>query len=150
MGIKEIKVLIFKIDEEYYATDIMEVERILGYEETTKIPEAPNFIDGVRNYEGNILPVVNLCYKFNIPFTGIKNDSKVIVAKTGENKIGMLVDLVLEVRDVNIDHIENPPEIVAGISKRYVKGLIKLEDKIIIFLNLASILTDKEKELLES
>lgn len=150
MANNEIKVLIFKIDEEYFATDIMEVERILGYEETTKIPEAPDFIDGVTNYEGNILPVVNLCKKFNVPFSGIKNDSKVIVAKSGENKIGMLVDLVLEVRDINMEHIENPPEIVAGISKRYVKGLIKLEDKIIIFLNLTSILTDKEKKLLES
>lgn len=149
MNTNEIKVLIFKINDESYAADIMDVERILGYEETTKIPEAPEFVDGVRNYEGKILPVINLCIKFGIPFEEIKDDAKVIVTKSKNNKIGMLVDSVSEVRDVDSENIEVPPEIVAGISKRYVKGLIKIEDEIIIFLNLNAILTEEEQKLLQ-
>jgi purine-binding chemotaxis protein CheW len=148
MSDKEIKVLIFCINGEYYATDIMEVERILGYEEPTKLPDSPSFVEGVINYEGNILPIISLARRFNLPLSEKSNECKIIVAKQQESKVGIIVDVVSEVRDIKVDNIENPPEIVAGISKRYIKGLIKIDNKIIIFLNLSTILTDDEKRLI--
>ena len=140
-----IKILIFSINGEYYATNIMEVERILDYEKTTKIPDSPSFVEGVINYEESILPVITLSKRFNLPFTQIKEDSKIIVAKQNHSKIGIIVDLVSEVKDVKIDNIEDSPEIVTGISRRYIKGLIKLDGRIIIYLNLSGILTEEEK-----
>ncbi|MBP2033231.1 purine-binding chemotaxis protein CheW [Clostridium algifaecis] len=148
MSEKELKVLVFSINEEYYATDIMEIERILGYEETTKIPDSPDFVEGVINYAGNILPVISLTKKFKIEDSANKEDSKIIVTKQDENKIGIIVDVVSEVRAVDESKIEAPPDIVSGISKRYIKGLIKIEDKIIILLNLSKILTEEEKQLI--
>jgi purine-binding chemotaxis protein CheW len=148
MNHKDIKVLIFNINNEYYATDIMEVERILGYEETTKLPDSPPFIEGVINHEGSILPVMNLAKRFNLPVKENKRECKIIVAKQLNSKIGIIVDVVSEVRDVNTGSIENPPEIVSGISKRYIKGLIKVDKKIIIFLNLAAILSEEERALI--
>ncbi|WP_055668163.1 chemotaxis protein CheW [Desnuesiella massiliensis] len=147
MNDKEIKVLVFNLNGEFYATDIMEVERILGYEQTTVLPDSPDFVEGVINYEGNILPIISLSKRFNLP-SPEKQDSKVIVVKQGKTKIGMIVDVVSEVRDVKLSNIENPPEIAAPISRRYIKGLIKIDKKIIIFLNLGSILTDEEKEMI--
>jgi purine-binding chemotaxis protein CheW len=144
---KEIKVLIFNINGEYYATDIMEVERIIGFEETTKLPDSPSFVEGVITYEGNVLPIISLAKKFNLPYHEKNDDSKIIVAKQDNTKIGIIVDVVSEVKDINTSTIENPPEIVAGISKRFIKGLIKLDKKIIIFLNLGTILTEQEKLL---
>lgn|SRR3712207_607245 len=143
---REMKILIFSINDQYYATDIMEVERILGYEIPTNLPDSPKYIEGVINYQGNVLPIISIAKKFNINDIKDKKDAKIIVVKEGDNKIGIIVDVVSEVFDVNIKNIEEPPEIVSGISKRYIKGLIKLEKKIIIFLNLTKILTDKEKE----
>lgn len=148
MSGKEIKVLIFNINSQYYATDIMEVERILGYEAPTKLPDSPEFIDGVINYEGNILPIMSLAKKFNIPYGEVKEETKIIVSKQERNKVGIIVDVVSEVCDVQVDSIEEAPEIVAGISKRYIKGLIKRNGKIITFLNLGTILTNEEKELI--
>jgi purine-binding chemotaxis protein CheW len=148
MGNSEMKVLIFSINGEYYATDIMEVERILGFETPTKLPDAPKFVEGVINYEGRILPVISLSQRFNLPTNEKKTDSKIIVAKEKDSKIGIIVDIVSEVRDIRADCVENPPEVVSGISRRYIKGLIKLEKQIIIFLNLSSILTDEEKNML--
>ncbi|ERI90879.1 CheW-like protein [Clostridiales bacterium oral taxon 876 str. F0540] len=145
---KEIKVLIFSINGEFYATDIMEVERIIGYEEPTKLPDAPDFVKGVITYEGNVLPIISLTQKFNLRAQEKDSDAKIIVAKQGESKIGIIVDVVSEVKDINVDNIENPPEIAAGISKRYIKGLIKIDKKIIIFLNASSILTEDEKKLI--
>jgi Chemotaxis signal transduction protein len=148
MDNKEVKVLIFSINGEYYATDIMEVERILGYEEPTTLPDSPMFVDGVINYEGIILPVISLTKRFNLSKGDKKGEAKIIVSKHDENKIGIIVDVVSEVRDVSEKNIETPPEIVAGISKRYIKGLIKIDGKIIIFLNLGAILTEEEKRLI--
>lgn len=148
MSSKELKILIFNINNEYYATDIMEVERILGFEEPTKLPDSPSFVDGVINYEGDILPVISLSRRFGLKENERKSDSKIIVAKQNNNKIGIIVDIVSEVRDVNEENVEDPPEIVSGISKRYIKGLIKIDKKIIIFLNLGNILTEEEKGLI--
>lgn len=148
MANKEIKVLIFCINNEYYAADIMEIERILGFQEPTKLPDSPSFVDGVISYEGNILPVISLCRRFGLKENERKNDSKIIVAKQDDNKFGIIVDVVSEVRDVFADNIENPPDIVVGISRRYIKGLIKIDEKIIIFLNLGTILTEEEKNLI--
>ncbi|MBA5851098.1 purine-binding chemotaxis protein CheW [Clostridium sp. cel8] len=149
MDEKELKVLIFSINGEFYATDIMEVERILGYEETTKIPDSPDFVEGVINYSGKILPVISLTKKFGLEYNGDNKNSKIIVTKQDENKIGIIVDVVSEVRDIDRETIEVPPEIVSGISKRYIKGLIKVDGKIIIFLNLFTILTEEEKQLIQ-
>lgn len=148
MKSKDLKLLIFSINDEYYATDIMEVERILGYETPTEIPDSPDFIEGVINYEGKILPIISLAKRFNLPEQQIKKDSKIIVTKQGDNKIGIIVDVVSEVKDVSEDFIEDPPEVVLGISKRYIKGLVKNDKQIIIFLNLSAILTDDEKRML--
>ncbi|MBL4938024.1 purine-binding chemotaxis protein CheW [Clostridium sp. YIM B02515] len=145
---KEIKVLIFSINGEFYATDIMEVERIIGYEEPTKLPDAPDFVEGVITYEGNVLPIISLTKKFNLKVQEKKSDAKIIVTKQGDRKIGIIVDVVSEVKDISVGNIETPPEIAAGISKRYIKGLIKIDKKIIIFLNAYSILTEDEKKLI--
>lgn len=147
MSSKEIKILVFTINDEYYATDIMEVERILGYELPTKLPDAPGFVEGVINHEGSILPIINLSNKFNLSKT-IKNDSKIIVARQETGKLGIIVDSVSEVIDVSGDNVEVPPEVISGASKRYIKGLIKNNDKIVILLNLAAILTEDEKQML--
>ncbi|QAT40562.1 chemotaxis protein CheW [Clostridium sp. JN-9] len=148
MDNKEIKVLIFSINGEYYATDIMEVERILGYEEPTKLPDSPNFLEGVINYEDNILPIISLSKRFNLGEDKITSDTKIIIAKHEDKKLGIIVDVVSEVKDVNTKNIEDPPDVVSGISKRYLKGLIKTDKKIIIFLNLGTILTEDENNLI--
>jgi purine-binding chemotaxis protein CheW len=140
-----IKILIFSINNEFYATNIVEVERILEYEKSTKIPDSPEFVEGVINYEDKILPVITLSKRFNLPSTEVQNESKIIVTKQKDSKIGIIVDFVSEVKDVLAQDIENSPEIVGGISKRYIKGLIKFDGKIIIYLNMSTILTEDEK-----
>ncbi len=142
---QEIKVLVFRINGEYYATSIVEVERILQYQKSTKIPDSPRFVEGVINYEDKILPVISLSKKFDLPSSEMGGESKIIVAKQSNGKIGIIVDFVSEVKDVRLDNIEGSPEIISGISKRYIKGLIKNDGRIIIYLNISAILTEEEK-----
>lgn len=149
MSEKELKMLIFGLNDELFATDIMDIERILGYEQPTKIPDAPDFVIGVINYQGSILPVISIAKKFGLNTKGITDDTKIIVAKENENRIGVVVENVSEVKDINMEDIESPPEVVSGVSKRYLNGIIKLESKIILFLNLSNILTEDEKNLIK-
>lgn len=142
---EEIKVLIFDVNGEHYATNIIEVERIIEYEKATKIPDSPQFVEGVINYENEILPVITLSQRFNLPSSEIKVDSKIIVTKQNDSKIGIIVDFVSEVKDVGLENIEDSPNIITGISKRYIKGLIKIDGEIIIYLNISAILTEEEK-----
>ena len=116
----------------------------------TEIPDSPNFIEGVINYEGSILPIINLKKKFSMKnlIGSNEDETKIIVSKQDQCKYGVMVDLVSEVKDISMDIVEETPEIVKGISERYIKGLIKLNDKIVILLNLNTILTDDEKKLL--
>ncbi|MEW8957424.1 chemotaxis protein CheW, partial [Clostridium sp.] len=103
----------------------------------------------VINYEDNILPIVNLSKKFNMGEKERSRDNKIIVVKDKDTKVGMIVDVVFEVRDVNVDKIEKAPDIASKVSKRYIKGLIKNDKQIIIYLDLAKILSDDEKQALK-
>lgn len=144
---KELKILVFELNEELYATDIMEVERILGYEIPTELPESPTFLDGVIKYEDGILPIINLANKFKLKNKGISDENKFIVIKKEVCKFAILVDSVCEVISINEEDIENPRTISNLISQKYIKGLVRKENKIIIILDLSKILTEEEEAI---
>ena len=146
MGSNENKMLIFGLNGERYATDIKEIERILGYQEPTVLPEAPTFVKGVINHEQSILPIISLSKKFNFGPDKESESRKIIVVKRNENKFGIIVENVYEVRDVNSDLMEVAPPITATIDKRYIAGLIKLENNIVILLDLEKILSVEDEE----
>lgn len=145
MGNNEIKILIFELNGEHYATDIKEVERILGYQEPTVLPDAPSFVEGVINYEESILPIISLSKKFNFGEDKENENRKIIVVKREENKFGIIVENVYEVRDVDSDLMEAAPPITATIDKAYIRGLIRLEDYIVILLDLEKILSSEDE-----
>lgn len=141
-----IKILIFGLNGERYATDIKEVERILGYQEPTVLPDAPTFVKGVINYEQSILPIISLSRKFNFEEDKESENRKIIVVKRDENKFGIIVENVYEVKDINSDLMEVAPPITATVDKKYIAGLIKLEDNIVILLDLEEILSSEEED----
>ena len=146
MSDKDLKTLIFELNGGKYATDIKEVERILGYEQPTVVPEAPFFVEGVINYEENILPVINLSKKFKLKEQGKNDDRKIIVVKRQEKKFGIIVDSVYEVRDISGECIEEAPVITNDKKRNYIKGLMKIEQNIIILLDLQKILSLQDEE----
>lgn len=146
MASNEIKILIFGLNGEYYATDIKEVERILGYQEPTILPDAPRFVKGVINHEERILPIISLSNKFNIGEDEKSQDRKIIVVKRDQNKFGIIVENVYEVRDVNSDLLEPAPPITSSIDRKYIAGLIKLSERIVILLDLEKILSSEDEE----
>lgn len=144
---KEIKILVFKLGNEFYATDIMDVERILGYESPTVLPDSPRFLDGVINYENSVLPIINLLKKFNLEFKE-SQEKKIIVVRRDSGKFGILVEGVSEVLTISDNDIKNPSSISTLISKKYMNGFVKQKENIIIMLELEKILTMEEEEFI--
>jgi purine-binding chemotaxis protein CheW len=138
------KVVIFKIENEEYAADIMQIEKILDYTEPVKIPETPAFIKGIIKYQDKILPIIDLKTKLHLSVDTINNDSKIIVVKNENKYIGLIVDMVLEVIDISNENVEETPEIIRCILNKYVNGLVKLKNRIIILLDTDKIVSIKE------
>lgn len=146
MTTDEVKMLIFGLDGEKYSTDIKAVERILGYEEPTLLPDAPSFVKGVINYEDGILPIISLSEKFNLGLDKESDTRQIIVVKRQEKKFGIIVENVYEVRDIDESLIEEAPAITGSKERKYIGGLIRLENNIVILLDLEKILTTQDEE----
>ena len=144
---KEIRILVFKLNGEYFATDIMEVERILGSIGTTKLPDSPSFLEGIIKYEEEVIPVINLSNKFGFNSSSVDSTSKVIVVKKEIGRFGVIVDDVNEVTTVNEEVIDYSSSVATIISKKYIKGIIKEKQNLIILLDLNKVLLEKEEEL---
>ena len=144
---KEIRILVFKLNGEYFATDIMEVERILGSIGTTKLPDSPSFLEGIIKYEEEVIPVINLSNKFGFNSSSVDSTSKVIVVKKEIGKFGVIVDDVNEVTTVNEEVIDYSSSVSTIISRKYMKGIIREKNNLIILLDLNKILLEKEEEL---
>lgn len=146
MTTDEVKMLIFGLDGEKYSTDIKAVERILGYEEPTLLPDVPSFVKGVINYEESILPIISLSEKFNLGLDKESETRQIIVVKRQEKKFGIIVENVYEVRDIAESLIEKAPVITRSKERKYISGLIRLENNIVILLDLEKILTTQDEE----
>lgn len=146
MQITDRKVVVFSIENEEYATGINQVERILELEKITRIPDAPDYLKGVINYQGRIIPIIDLKARFKLPETTVREDSKIIIAKHDQGDVGLIIDGVSQVVDIPDESITPPPDVIAGIVKEYIKAIIKLDKRIIILLDLGRILSFSERE----
>ncbi len=146
----ESQYVIFRLVDEKYGVDIMKVKEISEFKSSTKVPNAPYFVDGIINLRGEIIPIVNLKKRFKIKgVQEINSDTRIIVININNKNIGFIVDEASEVLRIKEDDIEQAPEIITGVDRQYINGVGKLEDTIVILLDLEKILTDDEKEELE-
>ncbi|MEJ5257601.1 MAG: chemotaxis protein CheW [Fervidobacterium sp.] len=143
----ELKFLTFHLGREVFAINIMKVERVKEYEKTTRMPNIADYVEGIINLMGEIIPIINLRKKFMLEDFDNKEKTKVIVVKLENGKkVGFLVDDVREVLTVTEDVIDEPPAHVAGMANaKFISGVIKLPNEMILTLEVDSLLTSEEK-----
>ncbi len=139
----------FLIEEEEFGVDILNVQEIIRPVDITRVPNAPAFVEGVINLRGRIVPVVDLRKRFNLPQRERDKNSRIIVVELGDKIVGFMVDAVREVLRVDPAVIEPPPELAIGIDAHYITGVAKLEDRLLILLDLERILSEEEKHRLQ-
>ena len=141
------KYAVFKIGEEDFGVEINRVVEILSTQKVHSIPDLPDFLAGVIAVRGQIIPLLDLRKRF-----GIISSSKkelIIVIKYDNEKIGVLVDHVKEITSLRKDQITNPPAIFKGLKRKYLAGIGKKDDRVIIILNVDDLLTSEERIMLK-
>jgi purine-binding chemotaxis protein CheW len=140
----------FLIGNEEYGVDILYVQEINRMIQITKVPNAPGFVDGVINLRGRVIPVIDLRSRLNIPKKEHDKNTRIIVVEVNNKTVGFIVDAVNEVLRIPKNITEAPPELVSGVNSEYIKAVGKLEDRLLILLDLEKILSTEQKAQLES
>ncbi|MGM0378530.1 MAG: chemotaxis protein CheW [Bacillota bacterium] len=138
--------VVFEIENEYYGIDIKLVENIEKPKKITRVPYTKDFIEGVVNLRGNIIPVLYLRKRFDIGYKEMDEDSRIIIINYKEYNVGLIVDSSSEVVQLKDSKIENAPKIKDDIKLNYVKEVGKDEDRIIMLLDMKKVLDIKDKK----
>lgn len=140
--------LTYKLGDEIFALDIAKVREVLDYTTITKVPRTPDFMRGVINLRGSVVPVVDMRLKFGMPMTEKTVNTCVIITEVAvENDtvvLGALADSVQEVLDLEADHIAPPPRIGTKLNTEFIKGMGRHNDKFIIILDIDKVFTVDE------
>jgi purine-binding chemotaxis protein CheW len=138
----------FNIGEEEFGVDILKVQEINRIVEITKVPRSPEFVEGVINLRGKVIPIIDLRKRFQMELKQADKDTRIVVVNIENQVMGMVVDAVSEVLRLPKDTIEPPPEIAMSIDSEYIQGVAKLEDRLLIFLDLSKVFSEKERAVL--
>jgi purine-binding chemotaxis protein CheW len=142
-----LQMVVFQLGGEEFGVEIMKVQEIIRMPEITQIPQSPDFVEGVINLRGRIIVVINLDKRFNLKSKEIDEHSRIIVVEIGDNVVGMIVDSVNEVLRFPMSNVDPAPELVmSGVSREYITGVGKLDDRLLILLDLAKVLNKSEVE----
>ena len=141
----------FNLGSEEFGVDIGMVQEIVRMPEITRVPRTPDFVEGVVNLRGKIIPVVDLRKRFRLPVTETTKSTRIIIVTMNGRTVGMIVDGVSEVRRISADAVEPTPEMVASaIDASYLKGIAKLDGRLVILLDLNLVLNQEEQKQLTS
>jgi len=142
----EMQLVVFELGDESYGVDISRVQDINRMQEITEIPHAPESVVGVINLRGRVIPVIDLRKRFGLPDAVHTKDTRIVVVHLDGNLIGVIVDAVSQVLRIPADIVEPPSPVLAGVDSRYLRGIAKLDDKLVILLDLDFVLSRREQE----
>ncbi|HPX91754.1 MAG TPA: chemotaxis protein CheW [Spirochaetota bacterium] len=141
--INSIQIVCFKIGNEEYGIDILQVQEILKIPKVTKLPKSSNHVLGVIDLRGRVIPIIDLGKKFGI-VSNLSQASRAIVVNIEGKQIGLAIDSVSHVVKVDSTEIEPPPSVVKGISGKYIVGIAKLKTGFVVILDINQIFSSEE------
>ena len=141
--------LTFNLADEYYGVDILKVQEIKGYTSVTRIPNTPDYLKGVLNLRGTIVPIVDLRMKFKMGATAPTSFTVMVVVNVRNRIMGFMVDAVSDVLDLNVKQIQTPPELGSAVNIDFVAGIGNANDRLVTLLDIDRVLTEEEVHLVE-
>ncbi len=146
----EEQLVVFQLAGETYGVDISSVHEIIRMQAITEVPRTPEFVEGVINLRGRIVPVIDLHKRFGLPAEEQTQNSRIMVVEVNGVTVGMIVDSVSEVLRLPKANIEPPPPVLSGVDVAYLRGVGKWQEQLIILLDLDKVLYDHEQKELQS
>jgi len=142
--------LTFTLGEEEYGVDILKVQEIRGYDTVTRIPDAPDFIKGVINLRGTIVPVVDMRLKFKLGSAEYNEFTVMIILNIAKRVVGMVVDGVSDVMQLTAEQIRPAPEFGSVVNTRYITGLGALDQRMLILVDIEKLMSGADMALMDS
>ncbi len=143
------QVVSFRLAQEEYAIEIIRVQEIILIGEVTSLPQTPPYIKGVINLRSTVIPIVDLRLRFGLPEEEVTDETRIMVVNVAGKTIGLIVDAVSEVLRIAQEQISPPPPTVAGLEQNYLVGLAKLDERLLILLDIEQIILDEDQSELE-
>ncbi len=143
-----LQLVTFSIGEEEFGVDILKVQEIIRTMEITKVPRAQDFVEGVINLRGKVIPIIDLRRRFGFSSKEHDKHTRIIVIEINNMIVGFVVDSVSEVLRIPTATVEPPPPVVAGVESEYISGVGKLEDRLLILLDLDKLLSSEDMNTL--
>lgn len=141
-----LQLVVCQLADEEFGVEISKVKEIIRLPDITKIPQAPHYIEGIINLRGSIIPVINLASRFNLAREKLGDRACIMVVELDSITVGMTVDAVKEVMRLSKSDIDPAPKIIdSGISEKYIQGVGKLEQKLLILLDIDRVFTEEQK-----
>jgi purine-binding chemotaxis protein CheW len=145
----EAQLVVFKLGGESFGIEIDAVESIIKMQPITVVPHAPDFICGVTNLRGTVLPVIDLRVRFSLPAAAPTRDTRIVVVALDNFQVGMLVDGVSQVKQVSEEQIEPAANMAYAVRGNFIRGIANLDDGLVILLDLRQALTIGNEEFSE-
>lgn len=145
----DVQLVAFRVAGQELAFNIFQVERILRFESPAPLPKAPDYLEGVLQYQGAPVPVVDLRKRLGVDAPQ-RDDTRIVVLEVGGSRVGMVVDAVTEVMQVPASQVTAPAPIVKGLAAEYITGLVARDRRTIIVLNTGKLLSSQERLQLET
>jgi purine-binding chemotaxis protein CheW len=143
---KRAELIAFNIGEQEFCVNTTSVREIRGWTPTTALPHAPDFVLGVVNLRGVVLPIVDLAVRLGFPSTQPTARHAIIVVEAGDQVVGLLVDGVSNIFTADEEQIQSTPEIAADTARLYVRGVIAMDGRLIGVMDIANLLPAPSKE----
>lgn len=149
MKIESNKLVTFRLGDDPFAADIFSVERVLRYTTPTSVPDMPEYIEGVIDYQGRVVPIVNLRRRFEMADVEVRNETRILILHSGGEWIGVVVDAVTAVTAFDPATVAPPPNLFRGLAGEYLKGIVRMGEKLVIFLDVERLLSSTERIALD-
>lgn len=136
----------FRLAQEEYGIEITKVQEIILMGEITRVPQTPAYIKGLINLRSTVIPIVDLRTRFELPAAEPTDETRIMVINVEGKTTGIIVDAVSEVLRISMDQVSPPPPTVAGLGRDYLTGLVNLEQRLLIMLDIDKILAESDSE----
>ena len=141
---KERQLVVFKLHDEEFGVEITDVREIVKVGHITRLPHVADYIEGVTNLRGEVIPVISLRKRFGLARQDETQDTRIIILEINDSMVGVIVDSVTETLRLSEDDIEPPPSNIAGLKADYLAGVGKLDNRLLILLEVNKILSTEE------
>jgi purine-binding chemotaxis protein CheW len=140
----EKKVIVFQLKDEEFAVSVQQIGSIERIQSITRVPNTASFVKGVINLRGVVTPIIDLRSRLGIEETAYSESTRIIIVYLEDMEVGLIVDAANDVIDISTDVIEPAPEVIGIVNQDYIEGVAKLENRLLILLDLRKILTTEE------